>query len=111
MVKINFDWICSNCIARFKVEKEYIWEEKCWFECPKCGMKHRLTHEIIVYPNTAEWLDEEGVLREYPNVNIQEIVHHLRELNGITDPGKLQPGQVLELPVFEEVMFESAEER
>ena len=41
--------------------------------------------------------------REYPNSNLQEVIHYIREINDIKDPGKLQPGQVLELPVFEEV--------
>ena len=58
------------------------------------------TRQITVGNGETLW---HIVQREYPNANIQEIVHHIRELNGITDPGKLQPGQVLELPVFEEV--------
>ena len=39
--------------------------------------------------------------RERPNGNIQELVYYIREVNSTKDPGSLQPGQEILVPVLD----------
>ena len=58
------------------------------------------TKAVVVSQGDTLWRIAQ---REQPDGNIQELVYYIREINNIEDPGSLQPGQEILVPVFDSI--------
>ena len=60
--------------------------------------KNFKTKTVVISQGDTLWRIAQ---RERPNGNIQELVYYIREVNSIKDPGSLQPGQEILVPVLD----------
>lgn len=58
------------------------------------------TKAVVVSQGDTLWRIAQ---REQPDGNTQELVYYIREINDIEDPGSLQPGQEILVPVFDSI--------